>query len=74
VTSLSFKTNNMEYAITFLVVVLGFLVGDFLNIQIKAAIERKQERDASNVHEILMALNKEFNSKFNRDKDSFINH
>jgi hypothetical protein len=64
----------MEYAITFLVVVLGFLVGDFLNIQIKAAIERKQERDASNVHEILMALNKEFNSKFNRDKDSFINH
>jgi hypothetical protein len=60
----------MNYTITFLIVVLGFLVGDFLNIQIKAAIERKQERDASNVHEILMALNKEFNSKFTEDKES----
>ena len=64
----------MNYTITFLIVVLGFLVGDFLNIQIKLAIERKQERDASNVQEILMALNKEFNSTFNRDKDSFIKH
>jgi|TARA_R110002073_G_scaffold23935_5_gene81194 hypothetical protein len=60
----------MNYTITFLIVVLGFLVGDFLNIQIKAAIERKQERDASNVHEILMALNKEFNSKFTEDKEN----
>ena len=60
----------MNYTITFLIVVLGFLVGDFLNIQIKAAIERKQERDASNVHEILMALNKEFNSKFTEEKEN----
>jgi hypothetical protein len=60
----------MNYTITFLIVVLGFLVGDFLNVQIKAAIERKQERDASNVHEILMALNKEFNSKFTEDKEN----
>tara|TARA_R110000822_G_scaffold227738_2_gene360333 strand:+ start:448 stop:630 length:183 start_codon:yes stop_codon:yes gene_type:complete len=60
----------MNYTITFLIVVLGFLVGDFLNIQIKAAIDRKQERDASNVHDILMALNKEFNSKFTEDKES----
>jgi hypothetical protein len=60
----------MNYTITFLIVVLGFLVGDFLNIQIKAAIDRKQERDASNVHDILMALNKEFNSKFTEDKEN----
>ena len=60
----------MNYTITFLIVVLGFLVGDFLNIQIKLAIERKQERDASNVHEILMALNKEFNSKFTEEKEN----
>tara|TARA_R110000737_G_scaffold23076_2_gene41752 strand:- start:870 stop:1064 length:195 start_codon:yes stop_codon:yes gene_type:complete len=64
----------MNYTITFLIVVLGFLVGDFLNIQIKLAIARKQERDASNVQEILMALNKEFNSKFTKGKDSFIKH
>ena len=62
--------NNMNYTITFLIVVLGFVVGDFINIQIKAAIERKQERDASNVHEILMALNKEFNSKFTEEKEN----
>lgn len=60
----------MNYTIIFLIVVLGFLVGDFLNIQIKAAIDRKQERDASNVHDILMALNKEFNSKFTEDKEN----
>lgn len=64
----------MNYAITFLIVVLGFVVGDFINLQIKAAIRRKQEENASNVQAILTALNDEFNSKFNKDKDSFIKH
>ena len=70
----SFKTNNMTHVITFLVVVLGYVVGDFINLQIKAAIRRREERNASNVQAILTALNKEFNAKFNRDKDSFIKH
>tara|TARA_R110002050_G_scaffold54651_6_gene123466 strand:+ start:4628 stop:4822 length:195 start_codon:yes stop_codon:yes gene_type:complete len=64
----------MEYAITFLVVVLGYVVGDFINLQIKGAIRRKQEENASNVQAILTALNKEFNSKFNGDKNSFTKH
>ena len=60
----------MNYTITFLIVVLGFLVGDFLNIQIKAAIKRKEEKNASDVQAILTALNKEFNSKFTEDKEN----
>ena len=54
----------MTHAITFLVVVLGYVVGDFINLQIKTAVRRKQERNANNVQEILTALNKQFNSNF----------
>ena len=64
----------MTHVITFLVVVLGYVVGDFINLQIKAAIRRKQEETASNVQAILTALNDEFNSKFHKEKDSFIKH
>jgi hypothetical protein len=60
----------MEYAITFLVVVLGYVVGDFINIQIKEAIRRKEEENASNIQAILTALNKDFNSKFTEEKES----
>ena len=59
----------MDHAITFLVVVLGYVVGDFINIQIKEAIRRKEEENASNIQAILNALNKDFNSKFTQEKN-----
>ena len=54
----------MTHAITFLVVVLGYVVGDFINLQIKKAVRRNEERKAENIQDILTSLNKQFNSKF----------
>jgi len=64
----------MEQIITFLIVVFGFLVGDFLKSVIKDTVQRKKEKEARDVEKILHALNDEFNKKFKRGNDTFINH